>query len=67
MFPLLWVNIKQKYVNTTINYKIRQNVAAKFLSVKLIKGSNASATSNIDVYNFGIKAVPLDLTLRDFC
>lgn len=65
VFPLLWIHIKQKYVNTTINYKIRQNVAAKFISLKLIKSMNPSASSNIDMYNLGLKAVPLDLSIKD--
>lgn len=61
MYPLLWVYIKQKYVNTTINYRIRQKVAAKFVSLKLLKSSNASSSSNIDLYNLGLKAIPLNL------
>lgn len=60
-YPLLWINVKQKYVNKTINYKIRQRVAAKYVSFKLIKSSNANVNSNIDLYNLGMKAIPLRL------
>lgn len=66
IYPLLWIHIRQKYVNTTINYKIRQRVAAKFISLKLLKSSNTSSTCNIDLYNLGIKGVPLDLSTPVF-
>ena len=66
VYPLLWVQIKQKYVNTTINYHIRQKVAAKFVSLKLLKSSGSGATCNIDLYNLGMKAIPLNLSSSDF-
>jgi hypothetical protein len=66
VYPLLWVQIKQKYVNTTINYKLRQKVAAKFVSLKLLKSSNTNASSNIDVYNLGMKGIPLNFTPASF-
>lgn len=61
IYPLLWVQIKQKYVNTTFEYRIRQKVAAKFISLKLLKSSNSSPSSNIDLYNLGLKAIPLHI------
>lgn len=61
IYPLLWITVKQKYVNKTINYKIRQRVAAKYISFKLIKSSNSNSNSNIDLYNLGLKSIPVRL------
>jgi hypothetical protein len=61
VYPLLYVEIQQKYVNQTIDYEIKQNVAAKFLGIKLLKSSNSSSSSNIDLYNLGLKTIPLKL------
>lgn len=61
IYPLLWIYWKQKYVNKTVDYKITQNVAGRFISLKLIETTNQNATSNIDLYNLGLKGIPLDL------
>jgi hypothetical protein len=66
VFPLLYVEIKQKYMNTTINYKIRQTIAAKFISLKLLQGTNTAASSNIDLYNLGLMTVPINLESKSF-
>lgn len=64
-YPLLWVQVKQKYSNITVNYRLRQRVAAKFISLKLISSSNGSSSSNIDLYNLGLKGVPISFTGSD--
>lgn len=61
-YPLLWIRIRQKYWKSTINYKIRQRVAAKYISLKLLTSSNDSPSANIDLYNLGLKGVSLNLT-----
>lgn len=66
VYPLLWVQIKQKYVNSTFTYKLKQKIAARFISLKLLKSCNANANSNIDVYNLGLKGIPLDFTPISF-
>ena len=65
-YPLLWIEIQQKHINKTVDYTLRQNVAAKFVSMKLIKSSNTDQNSNIDLYNLGLKGIPLVLESSGF-
>lgn len=61
VYPLLWISIKQKYMVAEINYKIKQNVAGRFVSLKLLTSSNPNSYSNIDLYNLGLKGTLLEL------
>ena len=60
IYPLLWVYINQKFVTQTVDYKIKQNVAGQYVSIKLLTSSNPNSYSNIDLYNLCLKGIPLE-------
>lgn len=59
--PLLMIIMDPtNYTKADVVYNIRQNVAAKYLNMKLIQSTNQGKSANIDQYSLTMRGISLD-------
>jgi hypothetical protein len=59
--PLLLVILNCPHnLQKDVTYQIKQRAAAKFINMRLIKSTNETPSSNIDLYNLQLRGISLD-------